>query len=114
MKKYQKQLLSVLFHGAVLATMVLAYDTGMLIARKVGLMKGQGEDTTQSTGIELVEKEKEFSKEIDPALAQLVSREGDAYLFRRDMPFPPHLKVVSTNVTKYDKARKSSTSCRDR
>lgn len=104
MKKSQKQLLSVGFHLAVLGSMVLAYDAGKVIAQKFGLMGGQ-KKAVEVVEIDLMAKEVKLTPEIDPELAKLVSREGDAYLFRRDMPFPPHLKVITTKVVKFNKVR---------
>lgn len=103
MKKSQKQVLSVLFHLAVLGCMVLTYDAGKAIAKKIGWIKG--EEVIGATDIDLMEKEEQLSIEIDPALAKLVGRKGEAFLFRRDIPFPPHLKVVTTKVTKLKKVR---------
>ncbi len=105
MKKPQKQLLSVLFHGVVLGCMVLTYDAGKAIAVSFGWIKGKEEKSLYGVGIDLMAKEEELSVEIDPALAKLVARDGEAFLFRRDIPFPPHLKVVATKVTKFNKVR---------
>jgi hypothetical protein len=102
MKKSQKQLLSVLFHLAVLGCMVLAYDAGKALAVKIGWIEGSEKATE---GMDLMAQEENLSVEIEPTLAKLVAREGEAFLFRRDIPFPPHLKVVSTKVTKFDKVR---------
>jgi hypothetical protein len=104
MKKSQKQLLSVLFHMAVLGCMVLAYDTGKAIAQRFGWIEGPGK-VIEGMEIDLMAQEEKLSVETDPALAKLVARDGDAFLFRRDIPFPPHLKVVSTRVTRFDKVR---------
>jgi hypothetical protein len=103
MKKPQKQLLSVLFHLAVLGCMVMTYDAGKAIAKKLGWIKS--EDVIGGTDIDLMAKEEQLSTEIDPALAKLVGRDGEAFLFRRDIPYPPHLKVVSSKVTKLNKVR---------
>ena len=104
MKKSQKQLLSVLFHLAVLGCMVMAYDAGKGMAIKFGWIKS-GEKSIESTEIDLMAKEEKLSTEIDPALAKLVKSKGDAYLFRRDIAFPPHLKVISTELRKLNKVR---------
>lgn len=104
MNKPQKQLLSVLFHLAVLGSMVLAYDTGKAFAQKIGLIGGK-EKGVEGVEIDLMAKEDKLNGHIDPELAKLVSRDGEAFLFRRDLPFPPHLKVVSTRVTKFNKVR---------
>ncbi|MDE0836102.1 MAG: hypothetical protein OSA84_07105 [Akkermansiaceae bacterium] len=69
MKKSPKQLLSVLFHLAVLGCMVMAYDAGKGMAIKLGWIKS-GEKLIESTEIELMAKEEKLSTEIDPALAK--------------------------------------------
>lgn len=104
MKKSQKQLLSVLFHLAVLGCMVLAYDAGKALAVKLGWIESP-EKMIDGMEVDLMAQEEMLSTEIDPALTKLVARDGEAFLFRRDIPFPPHLKVVSTMVTKFDKVR---------
>ncbi len=83
--------------------MVVAYDAGKKLAQKIGWIDSG--KPAESTEIDLMAQEEEMGIEIDPALAKLVKKEGDAYLFRRDLRFPPHLRVVSTTVTKYKKVR---------
>lgn len=104
MTKSQKQLLSVLFHLAVLGSMLLAYDAGKGFAEKLGWIKS-GNKMPDSTLVDLMAKEETLSTEIDPALGKLVTMQGDAFVFRRDLAFPPHLKVVTTKVTKFKKVR---------
>lgn len=104
MKKPQKQLLSVLFHLAVLGCMVLAYDACKALAVKLGWIESP-EKMIDGVEVDLMAQEEKLSIEIDPELAKLVARDGDAFLFRRDLPSPPHLKVISTMVTKFDKVR---------
>ena len=100
MKKPQKQLLSVLFHLAVLGSMVLAYDAGKAIAQKIGLIGGKDEGV-EGVEIDLMAKEP-LSLDIDPALAKLTVKKDGGYLFRTDLPFPPHLKVINTDITYFN------------
>jgi hypothetical protein len=109
MKKSQKQLLSFLFHIVVLVCMVVTYDAGKGLAQKLGWIES-GEENPESTEIDLMAEEEQMSTEIDPVLAKLVKSKGDSYVFRRDLAFPPHLKVVSTRVTKYKKVRSAGKS----
>lgn len=104
MKKPQKQALSFLFHIVVLACMVMAYDAGKLTAQKFGWIDSP-KKIEEDIASNLMAEEEKLSTEVDPALAELVKSEGDAYFFRRDIAFPPHLKVISTTVRKYKKVR---------
>jgi hypothetical protein len=104
MKKSQKQLLSFLFHLAVLSCMVMAYDAAKALAQNMGWIDSR-EKALDSTDIDLMAKEETLSTEIDPELAKLVTKKGDGLVFRRDIPFPPHIKVIDTTVTKLKKAR---------
>jgi hypothetical protein len=105
MNKSQKQLLSVLFHLAVLGGMVMAYDAGKSLAQKFGWIKDPGKAAVESTTVDLMAEEEQLSNEIDPELAKLVTKKGDALVFRRDLKFPPHLKVIATDITKLKKVR---------
>lgn len=103
MKKSHKKLLSILFHLAVLGCMVVAYDAGRVIAKKFGWIESK--DIVEVTEIDLMEKEEQLSTEIDPDLAKLVGKSENGFAFRRDIPFPPHIKVIATEVTKFRKVR---------
>ncbi|QTN34085.1 hypothetical protein HZ994_17755 [Akkermansiaceae bacterium] len=100
MKKPQKQLLSVMFHLAVLCGMVVTYDAGKALAQKLGWIKS-GHKAAEGTAIDFMDKEPQLSTEIDPALEKLVAKKDGTFLFRTDIPFPPHLRVISTDVTKF-------------
>ena len=104
LNKSTKQILSVLFHLVVLVCMVLLYDTGVLVGKKLGWIevpKKEGE----ANHLDFMEHEETLSTEIDPELRKLVKKEGESYVFRRDLKAPPHLKVVVTEVSKYKKVR---------
>jgi len=100
LNKSTKQILSVLFHLAVLGCMVLIYDVGTLLAKKIGWMGGS-EKTGDSMALNFMEKEKKLSTEIDPELQKLVVKKDGGYLFRADTAFPPHLKVIGTDITRF-------------
>ncbi|MGJ8644568.1 MAG: hypothetical protein ACSHX9_14250 [Luteolibacter sp.] len=101
--KSGKQILSVLFHLAVLGGMVVTYDLGMGLARKLGWLDDGG--VTQKIEVDIMAMEEKLSTDIDPELEKLVDVTVDGYLFRRDIPFPPHIKVITTQVTKLKKVR---------
>lgn len=105
MSKSQKQLLSVLFHLAVLVCMVMTYDAGKALAQKLGWIKDPGKSDVESTSVDLMAQEEQLGTEIDPALAKLVTKKGDALVFRRDLKFPPHFKVIATDVMKLKQVR---------
>lgn len=105
MSKSQKQLLSVLFHLAVLICMVMTYDAGKALAQKLGWIKDPGKAVAESTSVDLMAQEEQLGTEIDPALAKLVTKKGDALVFRRDLKFPPHFKVIATDVMKLKQVR---------
>lgn len=101
--KSGKQFLSVLFHLAVLGGMVMTYDLSRGLAAKLGWIDGGS--SSQKVEVDIMTKEEELGTEIDPELQKLVDVSVDGYLFRRDIPFPPHIKVVATEVTKLKKVR---------
>ncbi len=107
LNKSTKQILSFLFHLAVLGGMVLLYDAGKAVAVKLGFieMVEKKADGEGSSLVNFMEEEKPLETAIDPALAKLVSKNKEGYLFRADIPFPPHLKVIVTEVTKLKKVR---------
>ncbi len=95
MSKSAKQILSVLFHLVVLGCMVLIYDAGALIVQKIRSIQ-----VPENVG-DFMEHEETLSTVIYPELQKLVVKKDDGYLFRTDIAFPPHLKVVVTDVTKF-------------
>ncbi len=107
LNKSTKQILSVLFHLAVLGCMVLIYDAGKAMAVKLGIIEmaekkaGEGD----SSLVNFMEEEEVLDTTVDPSLAKLISKNEEGYLFRSDIPFPPHLKVIVTEVTKFKKVR---------
>lgn len=102
MGKSGKQFLSVLFHLAVLGGMVVTYDLCKGLAGKLGWINGS---STQTVEVDLMADDKELSTDVDPELQKLVDVSVEGYLFRRDIPFPPHIKVITTEVTKLKKVR---------
>lgn len=104
LNKSTKQILSVLFHLAVLGCMVLLYNAGVLIGKSLGWIEVP-EKVGEASLVDFMNQEEKLSIEIDPELRKLVKSEGDSYIFRRDLKAPPHLKVVTKEVVKYNKVR---------
>lgn len=100
--KSGKQFLSVLFHLAVLGGMVLTYDLTKGLAEKLGWLEGP---TSEALEVDIMKDDAELSVAVDPELKKLVDVSAEGYHFRRDIPFPPHIKVISTEVTKLKKVR---------
>ncbi len=100
MSKSAKQVLSVLFHLVVLGCMVLLYDAGTIIAKKVGWME-RADSVGESDMMDFMDREERLGTKIDPALMKSVKKSSDGYLFRTDLPFPPHLKVIATDITRF-------------
>lgn len=101
LKRSTKKLLSVGFHLALLTGMVLLYDGAKLVGQKFGWIEGDKNEEIVDVDVD----EWVLSKDVDSKLAKLVDRNEDGYLFKRDMAFPPHLKVISTNRYKVLDAR---------
>lgn len=106
--KSGKQILSLLFHGAVLLAMVTAYDLSKGLAEKLGWIESA--KPKQEVEIDILAKGESLATEIDPELEKLVDGGAEGYRFRRDLAFPPHLKVIATEVKKLDKVRFSGKS----
>lgn len=105
LKKGTKQFLSLLFHLLVLTCMVLLYDAGKGLVTKFGLFGAKAEKTVDASALDFMESEEELSAEIDPALAKGIAKNDEGYLLRTDIPYPPHLKVIVTDITKFKKVR---------
>ncbi len=104
LNKSTKQILSVLFHLFVLVCMVLLYDAGVLVGKKLGWIEVP-KKVGEASHLDFMEHEETLTTEIDPELRKLVKKEGEGYVFRRDLKAPPHLKVVATEISKYKKVR---------
>lgn len=102
-----KKFLSILFHLAVLGGMVVTYDLSKGLAAKLGWIKGSPEETAE---VDILEEEEDLSTDVDSGLEKLVDVSAEGYLFRRDIPFPPHIKVITTEVTKLKNVRSAGKS----
>ena len=75
MSKSVKQILSVLFYLAVLGCIVLLYDAGKLVAKKLGWIEVP-EKVLGASFVNFMEEEDHLSLEIDPELQTLVKKKG--------------------------------------
>jgi len=112
--KSSKQILSVGFHLVVLCLMVITYDAGNMLVKKLRGEK-QPEDkekaeAADSKGFDFASGKP--SPKTDPGLAKYVDKSAGGYVFRTDIPFPAHLKVISreSREVKIDKSAKKDTS----
>ncbi|MDP4996852.1 MAG: hypothetical protein NWQ16_11590 [Akkermansiaceae bacterium] len=92
-----------LFHLAVLSGMVVTYDLSKGLAQKLGWLDGGS--SSEKVEMDIMAMDEDLSIEIDPELEKLVDVTVDGYLFRKDIPFPPHIKVITSQVTKFKKVR---------
>ena len=96
LKKSTKQLLSVGFHLAILGGMVALYDGSKFLGRELGWIDKNGAGEIVDVNVD----DLALSTNIDPKLAKLIDKNEAGYLFKRDMKFPPHLKVIATERRK--------------
>lgn len=105
MKKGTAQFLSVLFHLVVLVGMVKLYDTGKALATKFGLIEGAGDKASEASIVNFMEDEPLMDTAMSPELAKLIDKNKEGYVFRANVPFPPHLRAIVTEIVKFKDVR---------
>ena len=100
LKKSTKKILSVGFHLALLTGMVLIYDGAKNVGEKLGWIEAEEEEL-----VDVKLEDWSLDTKMDSDLAKLIDKNEDGYLFKRNMAFPPHLKVITTDRQKVLDAR---------